>query len=179
MGIYAIYTREPFSSPFSRALMEAIEVVDVDGYMQTLAMVLDRMMHIKSVIEPLLSSGYIVVCDRYTPSTIAYQGALGADIEWILEVSRHVLEPDLVILLDIDLDTALRRIGGYRSSRRWRIFEDVDVLKRAIEIYRKLPQILRWRIAVVDATKPIEQVVDECLKYIISSLASSDSEELS
>ena len=72
-----------------------------------------RAQNVEQCILPALSAGQIVVCDRFTDSTLAYQGyARGLGAETVLALDRiacHGLAPDLTLLIDLDLDTALAR----------------------------------------------------------------------
>jgi len=80
-----------------------------DAYIDALTFALDRLLHIKLKIKPLLNQGYIVVSDRYFYSSVAYQSASGAPIEWVLEVNKWALKPDVAIYLDVDPVTGLNR----------------------------------------------------------------------
>ena len=86
-----------------------------------------RAQNVEQCILPALSAGQIVVCDRFTDSTLAYQGyARGLGAETVLALDRiacHGLTPDLTLLIDLDLDTALartrmRNAGGSTGETR-------------------------------------------------------------
>lgn len=73
----------------------------------------DRAMHVQNLIRPKVEAGRIVLCDRFAPSTIAYQGyARGMDLEIIRHANEKAtggLVPDLIILMDIDPEIAVAR----------------------------------------------------------------------
>jgi len=167
LGYNAVYTYEPFSSPFSEALKKYIEEAgEVEAEIETLAMALDRLFHVKKVIEPLLKNGYIVITDRYIHSSLAYQGARGIDIEWIKTVNKYAIEPDLVIYLKVPLEVALERIK--KKESKWKYFEDVNRLKKVQEIYELFAS--RGALIAIDATQNIDKVVNQCLRVILSKL---------
>ena len=70
----------------------------------------------KDVMVEKLTSGSHIVCDRYAYSGVAYTAAKGLDFDWCLNADRGLLEPDLIIYVDIDLETAKNR-GGYGEER--------------------------------------------------------------
>lgn len=90
----------------------------------------DRFEHVKAVIEPALRRGRIVISDRYVHSSMAYQGAAGADLNWIREMNRFAPRPDLAILLDIQPEFSLQRV-----KRRRTVFEVSDYLRKVRDIY--------------------------------------------
>lgn len=168
LGYKAVYTYEPFSSPFSEALKKYIEEAgEVEAEIETLAMALDRLFHVKKVIEPLLKDGCIVITDRYIHSSLAYQGARGIDIEWIKTVNRYAIEPDLVIYLKVPLEIALERIK--KKESKWKYFEDVNRLKKVQEIYELFAS--RGILIAIDATQSVDKVVEQCLRVILSKLS--------
>lgn len=169
MGYRAVYTFEPYGSPFTEALRKYIELYgDAEAELEALVMALDRLYHIRRVVEPLLNEGAIVVCDRYLHSSIAYQGAKGGDVEWIKTINRYALKPDLVLYLRVPLEVALSRIRG--KSGKWKYFESVERLKGAFEIYERLA--LAGELVPVDATASIEKVVEESLNHVLRLLGS-------
>ncbi|MEM1644352.1 MAG: dTMP kinase [Ignisphaera sp.] len=172
LGYKVEYTYEPFSSPFSEALKKYIEEAgEAEAEIETLAMALDRLFHVKKVIEPLLKNGYIVITDRYIHSSIAYQGAKGIDIEWIKTVNRYAIEPDLVIYLRVPLEIALERIK--KKEPRWKYFEDVSRLKKVQEIYELLAS--QGALIAIDATQSVDEIVEQCLRIILLRLGDSES----
>ncbi len=170
LGYKTVYTRELFSSPFTSSLTEYVEWHDTEPTIEVLAIASDRAHHIAKVVMPLIEKGFIVVMDRYIYSSIAYQGASGADLNWIETVNNFAPPPDIAIYLDVPLEIALRRIP-HNSPRRLRYFEYVDRLRKALEIYRML--VRRGVLISVDATQSIDRVVSSCLHIVLGRLGSS------
>ncbi len=116
----AVVTRQPGGTPLGARLRELLlSVADdpspIDERAEALLMAADRAQHVAEVIEPTLATGRHVICDRYTPSTIAYQGhGRGLDVEWLGRLAGWAsrdLQPDLVVLLDVPEDVAAERRG--------------------------------------------------------------------
>ena len=95
----------------------------------------DRVDHVKTVIKPAMLAGRHVICDRYYYSSASYQGALGLDPVEILDHNRSIVpEPDVVFLMVVSVETALRRIGQSRSAG-FSIFEKRKDLETVSAIY--------------------------------------------
>ena len=126
----------------------------------------DRALHIENVVKPALQNNKIVLCDRFEPSTIAYQGyGRGMDIAHIREKSKQVRQniwPDLILLLDADPETVLSR---EEATSRFDA-ENLDFHQRVRKgfLAQATADPTRWR--VIDATRSIEEVHKEVKKII-------------
>ncbi|MGC9009890.1 MAG: dTMP kinase [Sulfolobales archaeon] len=161
-GYKAYYTYEPSDSPFIEFFKKIKDVIERDPLIDALVMTLDRAYHVKYEIEPYISRGYIVVSDRYYHSTVAYQGAMGLDINWIINLNKYFRKPDLAIYLDVSIETALRRISGRRSV--WPEYEQRDFLLRVKEIYQRL--IENGELIRVDAERSFENVFHDVINLV-------------
>lgn len=109
------------------------------------------------VVRPLLDAGVMVIADRFTPSTWAYQGSgrgLSAEaLRCLEEIVTHGLEPDLVFLLDVPAEVALQRKGVLldRVER-----EGLAFLESVRQRYHALAEATPARWRVLDGTAPIE-----------------------
>jgi dTMP kinase len=126
----------------------------------------DRADHVAAQIRPNLDAGRIVVCDRYLLSTLAYQGQT-AELEWLLEINRPAITPDLTIFLDVPPAEAEDRMRGSRWKRE--LFETRDqqlrVRSRYFElIQRDFPQ--RGRVEVIDASRSADEVSADLLALV-------------
>ena len=115
-GLDVVATREPGGSPIGERIRSILLDSKTAGlsYLAELALMFaDRAQHVEEVIEPALGSGKVVLCDRYTDSTEAYQGygrELGSEL--VLHLHRHLchdLWPDLTLLLESDVNGSIRR----------------------------------------------------------------------
>ena len=119
----------------------------------------DRREHCKKIREAL-DAGKVVVSDRFLHSSLAYQGAAGADLDWIRELNRFALTPDLVILLDIDPDSSLRRVKGRKKT----VFEEGEYLRRVRELY--LGFVESGELVRVDADRDFDDVQNEVVGLV-------------
>jgi len=119
----------------------------------------DRFDHVKNVITPALLRDQIVISARYYYSSMAYQGAVGVDLDWIKEMNRFALKPDLAVLLDILPEYSLHRLKRRRS-----IYEDSDYLRKVRDIYIRL--VNEGELVKVDADRPKRVVQGELLSMI-------------
>lgn len=124
---------------------------------EALLMAADRAQHVATEIAPALARGEWVVCDRYVPSSLVYQGVvrgLGVDVvEQLSVVATAGLTPDLVVLLDVSDAVADARRAG-ESDRLEREGGDFHASVRAA--YRSLAPTRGW--VVVDADGDVDQI---------------------
>lgn len=159
----AVLTREPGGTDVGgriRAIvLDPLVGTTLDARAEALLMAADRAQHVTEVIRPALARGVDVVTDRFSGSTLAYQGhARGLDVDELARLSRWAtasLEPDVVVLLDVPADVAVARME--RDLDRMEAAGD-DFHQRVAEGYRALagadPD--RWR--VVDGSGTVEDV---------------------
>lgn len=133
-----------------------------------------RASHVNDVLLPALDAGEIVLSDRYTDSTLAYQGyGRGLDLERLIALNREAtqgLTPDLTLLLDIPADVGLARTRA-RSSEQDRIGDaDIAFHRRVNAGFRALAQQDAQRIHMVDATRDADAVLAEALEVVNNRL---------
>jgi dTMP kinase len=125
-----------------------------------------RAQNVEQVIRPALAGGATVLCDRFTDSTLVYQGCgRGLDVDVVLDLDRIAcqgLKPDLTVLIDIDLETSLmraRRRNRHTDSSESRIDEESHAFhERVRRGYLALARQEPERFAVIDGRAPIEDV---------------------
>ena len=117
---------------------------------------------VQEVIRPTLAEGSVVVCDRYVPSTIAYQSYGGgldiATVAKVTEAATEGLQPDVVVLLDQPPALGLERKHGQALDRFES--EELEFHHRVRQGYLEMAKAEPERWAVVDATLPKEQVME-------------------
>jgi dTMP kinase len=126
---------------------------------------------VKSKIIPALKQGYVVVCDRYYYSSVAYQGAQGAPIEWILEVNKWILKPDIAIYLDVEPAIAIKRKSGISS--RFPEFEKLELQYKIREIYLKLVEL--GLLVLIDASRSLNDVYSDVRKLVFKTIIERES----
>ena len=124
-GVEVVLTREPGGTPLGEQIRDLVLHGDhVAPWAEAALYAAARAQHVEELIRPALARGATVVCDRYVDSSVAYQGAgrkLG--VEEVLALNLTAvggLLPDLTFLVEIDIDTALARVGDKARSHRAR-----------------------------------------------------------
>ena len=168
-GLDVIETAEPTKSWFGEKVRKCIRE-EQDPFITTFAFIADRLSHGVEIRE-WLGKGKIVLCDRYMDSTFAYQGVqlqiyMGDPIKWLKDLTyKYIPIPDRTFLFVIEPEEALERI---RDRENLISFEEVPFLTKVQENYRKLEREDVGRFLVIDAKKKIEDIVDICVRDIIS-----------
>ena len=115
----------------------------------------DRRVHVAEVLRPGIEAGQIVLSDRYTLSTVAYQGARGLDPQQLLaQAEAEFPLPDLALIFELDPDAGLARVRA-RGDAAEPAFEEAAFLARVAAVFRALD---RPYLARIDASGPIESV---------------------
>lgn len=157
-GRTVVETREPGGTALGRAIRALVlEGGTVDPVAEMLLMAADRAQHVAEVIVPAIARGSWVVCDRFLPSSLVYQGIvrhLGVDaVEHVNSAACAGVQPDLVIVLDVDDAVAERR----RSTLDDRFEREGDSFHAQVRAaYRKLARARGWQI--VDANGERDEI---------------------
>lgn len=115
-GYPCVISREPGGTALGEQLRSILLSSDSTPLAELLMFAADRAQHVKTFLKPKLAEGNIVLCDRYTYSTIAYQGyGRGLSLSQIVtlnNMSTERLEPDITFWLDVDVEVGLSRKSG-------------------------------------------------------------------
>jgi len=129
----------------------------------------DRAQHLAEKIVPALGQGKVVITDRFSDSTVAYQGyGRGIDLSLILsidKISTGGLRPDLTILFDLEAETGLRRNKKMNKVDRLEL-EDIEFHKRVKDGFLKIAETEPARIKIIDASRPVEEVRDSIWEIV-------------
>jgi dTMP kinase len=150
-GMEVLLTKEPTRGDVGRLIRARLRKGVKDPLVDTLLFAADRAEHVAKVIAPGMRRGLVVVTDRYVESSIAYQGAEGADPSWVEAVNSFAPRPDLTIILDLPPSQALARKPGPREG-----FEDEAFLLKVRELFRLRAEERGY--VLVDASKGIAEV---------------------
>ncbi|MFG6666689.1 dTMP kinase [Halomonas sp. HNIBRBA4712] len=178
-GLEVVRTREPGGTPLAesiRALLLATtfdEPLDTDA--ELLLMFAARAQHLAEKIEPALSRGAWVVCDRFTDATFAYQGGgRGIDPARIATLERFVqkgLAPDLTLLLDMPPEASAERLAGRMRTQNTHLDrferEQAAFFSAVRGAYLERAKAEPERFAVIDAARPLDQV-QQVLEQVLS-----------
>ena len=179
-GYKCTATREPGDTAIGKKIRSILldpENHDLASMAELFLYAADRVQHITERIQPMLSEGTIVVCDRFSDATTAYQGyARGLDLSIIEEIHKLVLgklKPDLTILFDLPPETGLKRAwqqinNGNRSGVETRFEnEKISFHEKVREGYLEIAMAEPERFVVIDAAKNEDEVAEK-IKDIIS-----------
>jgi dTMP kinase len=175
-GHQVVRTRQPTTEAreleaFRVYLFEPENRAAVDYRALLCMMIGDRLQHIHRVILPALQAGNIVLCDRYIYTQMVTTRTRGFDDEpWMYELYSHVLAPDVGIIVDADLDVAVRRISA-RTNAREAFFERDHVQRNLVE-YRRMAEL--FDLDVLDTSNAsAEEVTQQALAAIDRAAAQS------
>ncbi|MEM7465952.1 MAG: dTMP kinase [Pseudomonadota bacterium] len=159
-----ILTREPGGTELGEALRAVLlnpEVPPMTEMSELLLMFAARAEHLARVIKPALANGNIVICDRFTDASFAYQGGgRGVDLSQIEKLERLVqgsFAPDLTFLLDLDPEIGLARAEKRSKKDRFEQ-EQMQFFHRVRSAYLHRAQSEVKRFCVIDAAMSVDKV---------------------
>lgn len=174
-GLQVLTSREPGGTPMAeeiRGLLLEHGDEHMPDIVEVLLMFAARALHVSNVIKPALDEGVWVICDRFTDTSRAYQGAGRgfplSDIDRIADWVHADLQPDLTVLLDAPVETGIRRAGQRGEPDRIEK-EKADFFARARDCFLSLAAAEPERFAVVDANRD-KQAVGATIEAIINDL---------
>ena len=162
-------TREPGGTPLAEKLRAMLLHDAMDALTETLLVFAARRDHLRVVIEPALARGEVVLCDRFTDATFAYQGAgRGFDLDVLSTLERLaqtglapeanlMREPDLTVWFDLAPEVAAERLAGARVPDRFES-QPVEFFRRVAQGYADRAAAAPGRFARLDAAQGRHQV---------------------
>lgn len=172
-GYKVLITREPGAFGLGEKIRELLLNHDgeVSQRCESFLFLADRAQHIDKIVKPAVENGVIVLCDRHTDSTIAYQGyGRGLDIEELNKLNNLAtggMKPDLTLLFDVDSETSMKRVGSNKDRME---SAGIEFQKKVRAGYLELAKNDPARIKVFNSSKSIEQLHQEVLNIIQSIL---------
>ena len=127
----------------------------------------DRAHHLEKEIMPLLKDGVTVITDRYFLSTVAYGAAEIEDKEWLIEINKPFVLPDLTFLIKVSPKVCLERIKGDRFNIE--LFEKEEALTHVWRNYEELAKRFK-DVYIIDGERPIEEIFEEVKSLVHSKL---------
>lgn len=168
-GYEVLITREPGAKGLGEDIRKIL--LDYKGPVsercESLLFLADRAQHVDNMILPAIEKGQIVLCDRYTDSTVAYQGYGRQQnlvrINKLNDFATNFLKPDLTFVFDIDVETSMQRVGKEKDRLESEGKEFHNRVRNGyLEIAKQEPE----RIKVIDASMSIEEIHEEVKKVI-------------
>lgn len=156
-----VLTREPGGTPVGERLREIVLHESMHPETEALIMFAARREHVEKVIRPALARGEVVISDRFTDASFAYQcggrGLAEARLEVLEKWVHGELQPDLTLLFDVPNDIAQSRLTAARAPDRFER-EKLDFHARVREAYLRRAEKFPQRIRVVDGSRSLEEV---------------------
>jgi dTMP kinase len=123
----------------------------------------DRIEHVEREIKPALQEERLVICDRYVYSSLAYQGSAGLSIDWIQEINKYALKPNLAVFVDAAPETVLQRLRRKKS-----VMETLEIQQKVRDMY--LHFVAKGDLLRIDGDRPIEEVSEDLTKIVLKFL---------
>ena len=154
-GHTVLVTREPGGTPLAERLRDLLLMAPMDALTETLLVFAARRDHVQQVIAPALSRGDMVLCDRFTDATFAYQGAGRGFDHGVLDTLEswvHAdLQPDLTFWFDLGAEQAAERLAAARAPDRFER-QDAAFFQRVRDGYRARAERFPARFVRIDAS---------------------------
>lgn len=163
-------TAEPGGSPLGQRLRGIVldPEIKLSNWEETWLFLAARASHVDRVLRPALADGAIIISDRFSDSTLAYQGyGRGLDLTALIELNRQAtrgLQPSLTLLLDLPAELGLARARG-RGDCPDRIGDEELAFHRRVNAgFRRIAERNRDRTVVIDASRPLNEVLIDALQ---------------
>lgn len=172
-GYEVVITREPGALDIGQKIRNILLHHDgiVPDKCEMFLFLADRANHVETFIKPAIEQGKIVLCDRHTDSTIAYQGyGRGQDINLLKELNKiavNGINPDLTFLFDVSTETAQTRVGSEKDRME---SAGIEFHKKVRNGYLELQKENPNRIKLINANNSIETVFEDTKNIIIKLL---------
>ena len=172
-GRDVLLTREPGGTNLGEGIRDLLLKKDEESMFEEtelLLMFAARAQHVQQIILPAISTGKIVICDRFTDSSYAYQGGgRGISLEKIQQLETWVLsgfKPELTLLLDLSVETGLSRARDRSEADRFET-ETVNFFQDVRDAFLKIAQDNPDRVSVIDAEQNLKTVQSSILEVLI------------
>jgi len=161
-GLKVHVTSEPSSSQIGELIRGWLLRQQVEPpHVYALLFTADRYLHVYSEVMPMLRQGYVVLQERYKESTIVYQSAMGLETSWLETLNKYLPDPDLTIVLDLEVDKLVERVSSRRKDIE--IFESRTFLEKVRSLYL---QRARERGYLVIYTGDLDRAYRQVLQYV-------------
>lgn len=172
-GRDVLLTREPGGTNLGEGIRDLLLTKNEESMFEEtelLLMFAARAQHVQQIILPAISADKIVICDRFTDSSYAYQGGgRGISLEKIQQLETWVLsgfKPELTLLLDLSVETGLSRARDRSKADRFET-ETVNFFQDVRDAFLKIAQDNPDRVSVIDAEQNLKTVQSSILEVLI------------
>jgi len=178
-GFEVILTREPGGTPTAEEIRNLLLTEREENFPPLAEVFLyeaARAFHVENLIKPALSRGSIVICDRFTDSTLAYQGfGRGISVEFLKNLNEKAtggLKPNLTFLLDVPVKEAFKRLKGKELDRLES--ENLSFHERVREGFLTIAKEEPERIVVIDGTMNVESIFSLVLSELFRRMDAAE-----
>lgn len=171
VGKDVVLTREPGAKGLGEHVRKILLNYDgvVSDRCESFLFLADRAQNVDVIVNPAINDGKIVLCDRHTDSTVAYQGyGRGLDINEINMLNNLAtggMKPDLTLVFDVDIETSMQRVGNEKDRMEQ---SGNEFFNRVRYGYLKIAEQEPDRVKVIDSTQSIEDVHNDVIAIINS-----------
>ncbi len=161
---YSVFlTFEPTDGPIGKVIRNYLSSAkERDLVYEALLFAADRRWHVVNVISPALKKYDFVISDRYVYSSYAYQQSEDTPLDWLVEINRGIIVPNVAVFLDVMPEECIRRLKNKSASLT--LLENIDTLRRTYENYMYIVE--RFNMIKVNANKPPNNVLSDILKIL-------------
>ncbi len=173
-GYEVVYSREPGGTGVGESIRDILltSSKEMDPMTEVFLFLAARRENVSKNILPALRDGKVVVCDRYTDSTSAYQGyGRGLNIKLLGRLNKIAtsgIKPDITLFVDIDPETGFQRISRKNLDRIEK--ENLDFHRRVREGYLKIAKIASKRVKVLDGTLNPEKLLEVAISLVLKRM---------
>lgn len=162
-GYKVVVTDEPTNGPVGRIIKRILRgELKVPVAAEALLFAADRLHHMDKLILPAMRAGKIVITERYTYSSLAYQSARGLNLQWIAKLNEKALKPDLEILIDVPAEVGFRRIKGVRVLDTFE--KDLKLQRRVRANYLRVSK--KGGAKILNGDHPVKEVQAKLRKLV-------------
>ena len=167
-GYPIMKTREPGGIEISEQIRSVIlnkNNTAMDGRTEALLYAAARRQHLVEKVLPAIEQGFIVLCDRFIDSSLAYQGfARGIGMDEVYSINTFAIDnrmPDATLYFDIDPEIGMKRINDHKGREVNRLdLENLEFHRKVREGYQLLSRKYSNRIIEIDASQPLQKVYE-------------------
>lgn len=123
----------------------------------------DRIEHMQNELKTALKEGKLVICDRYTYSSLAYQGSAGLSLDWIKTINSRALQPDFSIFIDCPPERVIERLKRKKS-----VMETLQTQQKVRQVYLKYVE--KGELIRLDGDRSKEEVAEELYSMVLGLL---------
>ncbi len=168
-GYETLITREPGGKGLGEKIRALLLNYDgeVSSRCESFLFLADRAQNIDCIVKPALEKGVIVLCDRHTDSSVAYQGyGRGLDVDGIKslnDIATGGLKPDLTLVFDVDVETSMSRVGNEKDRMESAGMEFFERVRAGyLEIAKQEPE----RVKVINSADSVENIHKQVLELV-------------